>query len=107
MQSGVVPIIKPPGLTSQQVVSIFRRLTGVKKAGHTGTLDPAASGLLVVCFGEATRLIEYADRYPKSTARRSRWGGALILRIRPGLLLAKPGTSALGWTSLTTYLTSL
>ena len=65
MQSGVVPIIKPPGLTSQQVVSIFRRLTGVKKAGHTGTLDPAASGLLVVCFGEATRLIEYADRYPK------------------------------------------
>jgi len=65
MLSGVVPIIKPPGLTSQQAVSIFRKLAGVRKAGHTGTLDPPASGLLVVCFGQATKLIEYVDKYPK------------------------------------------
>lgn len=65
MRSGVVPIIKPPGITSQQAVSIFRRLTGVLKAGHTGTLDPAAVGVLVICYGAATRLVEYADRYPK------------------------------------------
>ncbi|NLU40871.1 MAG: tRNA pseudouridine(55) synthase TruB [Firmicutes bacterium] len=65
MDSGAVPIIKPPGITSQRVVSLFRRLTGVQKAGHTGTLDPAAVGVVVVCFGTATRLVEFTDIYPK------------------------------------------
>lgn len=65
MDSGAVPIIKPPGITSQRVVSLFRKLTGVQKAGHTGTLDPAAVGVVVVCFGAATRLVEFTDSYPK------------------------------------------
>lgn len=65
MNSGAVPILKPPGITSHSVVSLFRRMTGIRKAGHTGTLDPAAVGVVVVCFGAATRLVEYTSAYPK------------------------------------------
>lgn len=57
-EAGVFLVDKPPGPTSFQIVSVFRRLLGLKKVGHAGTLDPFASGLLVVCAGRrATRLI--------------------------------------------------
>ena len=46
-------------MTSHDVVSVLRRLTGEKQIGHTGTLDPFAEGVLPVCIGKATRLIEY------------------------------------------------
>jgi tRNA pseudouridine55 synthase len=57
--SGIFNIDKPTGWTSFQVVSLVRRLSGVRRVGHAGTLDPAATGVLVVCLGQATRLIEY------------------------------------------------
>ena len=56
---GGINIYKPKGMTSHDVVSVLRRLTGVKQIGHTGTLDPFAEGVLPVCIGKATRLIEY------------------------------------------------
>lgn len=56
---GVVLIDKIPGLTSHDVVERFRRRSHVKKVGHTGTLDPLATGLLVLCVGKATRLQAY------------------------------------------------
>ncbi|MCG3209994.1 MAG: tRNA pseudouridine synthase B [Anaerolineae bacterium] len=59
MVSGLLIINKPKGLTSHDVVAQIRRITGQRKAGHTGTLDPMATGVLVVCLGQATRLIEY------------------------------------------------
>jgi tRNA pseudouridine55 synthase len=58
---GVINVLKPPGMTSHDVVNYIRRLAGIKKAGHTGTLDPGAAGVLLVCCGKATRLIEYLD----------------------------------------------
>lgn len=57
--SGVLLVDKPAGMTSHDVVSQIRRLYGIKKAGHTGTLDPAATGLLVVLLGTATKAAEY------------------------------------------------
>lgn len=57
--NGFIPLNKPLGLTSQQAVSRVKRILGCKKAGHTGTLDPAAEGLLVIALGSATRLSEY------------------------------------------------
>jgi tRNA pseudouridine55 synthase len=57
--SGIFNIDKPPGWTSFQVVSLVRRLSGVRRVGHAGTLDPSATGVLVVCLGQATRLTEY------------------------------------------------
>ena len=59
--NGILNVLKPPGMTSHDVVSFIRRLSGEKKAGHTGTLDPGAAGVLLVCCGRATRLIEYLD----------------------------------------------
>ena len=56
---GVVLVDKKPGITSHDVVETFRRRSRIKKVGHTGTLDPLATGLLVLCVGKATRLQAY------------------------------------------------
>ena len=63
--SGVLVIDKPIGLTSHDVVQIIRRGTGIRRAGHTGTLDPRASGVLVVLIGPAVRLSEYVSASDK------------------------------------------
>ena len=62
---GLLNINKPSGITSRRVVDRVARLVKPHKAGHAGTLDPLASGVLVVCVGQATRLIEYVQRMPK------------------------------------------
>ena len=58
---GFLNVYKPKGITSHDVVSKLRRATGIKQIGHTGTLDPFAEGVLPICIGKATRLIEYLD----------------------------------------------
>lgn len=58
---GFLNIYKPKGKTSHDVVAILRRLTKVKQIGHTGTLDPFAEGVLPICVGKATRLIEFLN----------------------------------------------
>ncbi len=63
--SGVLVIDKPVGLTSHDVVQIVRRGTGIRRAGHTGTLDPRASGVLVVLIGPAVRLSEFVSASDK------------------------------------------
>src|SRR6185369_15229137 len=56
---GVVVVDKPTGPTSFAIVRKARALTGVRKVGHGGTLDPAASGVLPICFGEATKIAQF------------------------------------------------
>ena len=56
---GVLLVDKKSGITSHDVVDRFRRRSRIKKVGHTGTLDPLATGLLVLCVGKATRLQSY------------------------------------------------
>ncbi len=63
--SGVLVVDKPVGMTSHDVVQVVRRGTGIKRAGHTGTLDPRASGVLVVLVGPAVRLSEYVSASDK------------------------------------------
>ena len=58
MISGVINVYKEAGMTSFQVVYQIRKLTGEKKIGHTGTLDPDATGVLPVCIGKATKLVD-------------------------------------------------
>ena len=60
MTDGIINVLKPPGMTSHDVVSRIHRIYGIKKAGHSGTLDPDAAGVLPVFIGNATRLLEYA-----------------------------------------------
>ncbi len=63
--NGILPLRKPSGCTSHDMVAWARRTLGVKKIGHAGTLDPAVSGVLPLCIGKATRLIEYLHQLPK------------------------------------------
>ena len=56
---GVLCVDKPLGITSHDVVNRVRRVAGVRRVGHAGTLDPLATGVLLVAVGRATRLIEY------------------------------------------------
>jgi tRNA pseudouridine55 synthase len=69
---GVLLLNKPAGLTSNQALQRVKRLYRAKKAGHTGSLDPAATGMLPVCFGEATKVCAFlldADKSYRVTAR--------------------------------------
>jgi len=62
---GVLNVNKPTGISSRQVVDRILKLAGPVKAGHAGTLDPLATGVLVVCVGPATRLVEQIQQSPK------------------------------------------
>jgi tRNA pseudouridine55 synthase len=74
--SGFLIIDKPPGVTSFSMVALVRRVTGVRRVGHAGTLDPLASGVLPVAVGPATRLIEYLDDALKTYVASVRFGVA-------------------------------
>ncbi len=73
---GFLIVDKPSGVTSFAMVSLVRRLTGVRRVGHAGTLDPLATGVLPVAVGQAARLIEYMDAESKTYIARVRFGAA-------------------------------
>jgi tRNA pseudouridine55 synthase len=66
MIGAVLNFLKPPGMTSHDAVSFVRRIYQKKRVGHSGTLDPAAAGVLPIYLGNATRLVEYADSFDKT-----------------------------------------
>jgi len=68
--SGILAIDKPAGLTSFDVVRRIRKALGVKRVGHTGTLDPAATGLLLLCINQATKLVPFLQSGEKGYAGR-------------------------------------
>jgi tRNA pseudouridine55 synthase len=72
--NGWVILDKPVGLTSTQAVSKLKRLFNAKKAGHAGTLDPLASGVLPVAFGEATKTVPFVQDGEKAYRFTVRWG---------------------------------
>ena len=76
MPHGILNINKPRGMVSFAVVSLVRRLTGVRKVGHAGTLDPIADGILPICLGNATRVVEYIVDAPKTYRTTIRLGVA-------------------------------
>ncbi|HHP51411.1 MAG TPA: tRNA pseudouridine(55) synthase TruB [Moorella mulderi] len=63
---GFINVLKPPGMTSHDVVDFLRRCLGIKKIGHGGTLDPLAAGVLPLGVGKATRLLEYVQEGDKA-----------------------------------------
>lgn len=87
LTSGLIPINKPAGMSSHDVVNRLRRILGTRKVGHCGTLDEMATGVLPVCFGRATRACDYAQSADKSyratlklgltTTTEDIWGEAL------------------------------
>ena len=74
LADGILNLNKPRGLTSHDVVDRVRALTGIRRVGHAGTLDPLATGVLVVCVGRATRVAEYLMAGKKVYRARVRLG---------------------------------
>ena len=64
--NGIMNVLKPPGMSSHQVVGFVRRQLGIRRVGHTGTLDPGASGVLPLVVGSATRLSNYIMDHEKT-----------------------------------------
>src|SRR5688572_33464158 len=85
---GVIPIDKPVGPTSHDVVGAVRRALRTRAVGHTGTLDPFASGLLLVCVGPATRLAEYFAPLPKTYVATLRLGESTATDDHTGDVIA-------------------
>lgn len=63
---GILPLLKPKGMTSHDCVARLRRILKTRKVGHTGTLDPEVTGVLPICIGRATKVAEYMSDYSKT-----------------------------------------
>jgi tRNA pseudouridine55 synthase len=94
--NGVLPVDKPVGPTSHDAVAAVRRALRTREVGHTGTLDPFASGLLLVCVGRATRLAEYLTGLPKTYVATMRLGEATDTDDLTGEVIQSSGA----WRSL-------
>ncbi|HSJ25020.1 MAG TPA: tRNA pseudouridine(55) synthase TruB [Longimicrobiales bacterium] len=92
---GVLPVDKPIGPTSHDVVGAVRRALRTRRVGHTGTLDPFASGLLLVCVGSATRIAEYLTGLNKRYAAQVRLGVATDTDDATGAVLSEAGATAI------------
>ena len=84
---GVIVIDKPGGMTSHDVVDGVRRTLGTRKVGHAGTLDPDATGILIVGVGKATRLLSYAQNSPKRYRATARFGATTSTQDASGTVL--------------------
>lgn len=89
MKDGIVNVMKPPGVTSHDVVNRLRRVYHTKKVGHTGTLDPDALGVLPVCVGQATRLAEYLVDKEKEYRVMMKFGVATDTEDNSGEIIAR------------------
>ncbi len=85
---GWLALDKPSGLTSTQALGKARRLLDAAKAGHGGTLDPLATGILPIAFGEATKTVSFAMDAPKSYRFEVKWGATTDTDDRDGEILA-------------------
>ncbi len=86
---GVLPVDKPEGPTSHDIVTLARRSLGERRIGHTGTLDPFASGLLLLCIGRATRLAEFLTGLDKSYEAVAKLGVATDTEDRLGSVVSE------------------
>ncbi|TCP70095.1 tRNA pseudouridine(55) synthase TruB [Baia soyae] len=84
---GVLPIYKPRGMTSHDVVGRIRRIAGQKRVGHTGTLDPEVEGVLPICLGQGTRVVEYIQDLPKRYRGRLKLGIATDTEDQTGTVI--------------------
>ncbi|MGH7723139.1 MAG: tRNA pseudouridine(55) synthase TruB [Candidatus Dormibacteria bacterium] len=94
-RSGIVAIDKPAGMTSFDAVRVVRRVFNERRVGHAGTLDPTATGLLPVCIGQATRLVDYFHQQSKTYRCVVRFGERSDTLDTEGLVVAGSDAAAL------------
>ncbi|HEY4607246.1 MAG TPA: tRNA pseudouridine(55) synthase TruB, partial [Acidimicrobiia bacterium] len=89
MTGGFLVIDKPKGMTSNAVVGKVKRATGIKKVGHAGTLDPLATGVIVLAVGPVTRLIRFIQDQPKEYLATAQFGVATDTLDSDGAVLSR------------------
>src|SRR5689334_14533259 len=89
--NGLLIIDKPEGITSHDVVSRVRRILKTKRVGHTGTLDPFATGVMVILVGQATRLAQFIDKDEKEYEAVLRFGYETDTGDKTGVHTAESG----------------
>lgn len=87
--NGFLNILKPPGMTSAAVVAVVKRLTGEKRVGHAGTLDPEAAGVLPIMIGRAARLFDYLVDKDKAYVAECAFGCATDTQDATGVVIAE------------------
>ena len=102
--TGVVVVDKPAGLTSHDVVARVRRLAGTRKVGHAGTLDPMATGVLVLGVGRATRLLGHVAGHDKEYEATLRLGATTVTDDAEGDVVATADASGLDLEAMGTQL---
>lgn len=95
MRGGILNIRKPTGPTSHDIVARVRRILGLRRVGHAGTLDPLAEGVLLVCVDQATRLVEYLHELPKEYTAGIRFGEVTDTQDSTGTVLQSRDASGL------------
>ncbi len=94
-ESGLLVLDKPPGITSHGVVTRVRRLLGTRRVGHAGTLDPMATGVLVIGIGRGTRLLGHLTAHDKEYTATIRLGSSTVTDDREGEPLSHADPSRL------------
>lgn len=94
-QPGLIVVDKPQGITSHGVVARMRRICGTRKVGHGGTLDPMATGVLIVAVGKATKLLTYVSGLDKSYAATIRLGRSTVTDDAEGEVTATADASGI------------
>ncbi len=89
MRDGFLVVDKERGPTSHDVVAAIRRITGIRKAGHAGTLDPMATGIVIVAVGRATRLIRFLQDLPKEYVAEALFGVATDTLDADGAIVSR------------------
>jgi tRNA pseudouridine55 synthase len=95
MQHGFLVVDKEPGMTSHDVVSVARRVLGTRKVGHAGTLDPMATGILVLGFNNGTRLLQYITDGDKDYSATIVLGAATVTDDSQGEVISTADASAI------------
>ncbi len=94
--NGILNIDKPAGMTSHDVVAIIRKASGESRVGHAGTLDPMATGVLLICIGQATRVVEFLTDHDKRYHARVHLGVETDTYDATGTVVAESPVSATG-----------
>ena len=107
MQHGFLVVDKEPGMTSHDVVAIGRKALGTRKVGHAGTLDPMATGILVLGFNNGTRLLQYITDGDKTYQATVVLGAATVTDDVEGEVISTADTSAINDEMITVELTKM
>src|SRR4030067_1149367 len=104
---GILILNKPEGKTSFSVVARLKRLTGEKRVGHAGTLDPIATGVLPICFGQATRIAQFLTNNSKTYLAQIELGVTTDTFDRQGKIVERRDPNELTLTRTEEHLTAL